>query len=301
MDRDKQCRARFIGQPNFPVAEMTWTPFPRVGQLVTFDGNSSHVFDPVTGAIDYLGITRWIWDFLNDGSIEASGGRGAASLVQYAFQAAGMHEVRLVVEGGRFFDEDELTRTIEVLPPQGTLFGLTVGKAGAGRGHIATEPPGLLSCGTLCTLTGPVLLESGATVTLSASPESDSAFSGWTGCDSVNGNLCTVTLNASRSVAAAFAPTAADPRLTVVITATGGPSSVIAVSPPANVINCHASTGGPVCSQTFAPGTVVQVRPSNTTLELLLFDHWTGCDSIGPLGACTVTLTGDRTVTMTVR
>jgi hypothetical protein len=56
-----------------------------------------------------------------------------------------------------------------------------------------------------------------------------------------------------------------------------------------------------VCSQTFAPGTVVQIRPSNSTLELLLFDHWTGCDSVGALATCTVTLTGTRTVTMTLR
>jgi alpha-tubulin suppressor-like RCC1 family protein len=302
IDRDKQCRVQFLGRPEFPVAVMTWSPeFPRVGQLVTFDGSASHVFDPVTGAIDFSRITSWNWDFQNDGSIEASGGRAAASIVQQAFQAPGDQQVRLEVEGGRFFAEDDQLGTVSVLPATSPLFGLTVNKAGAGLGTITSQPQGVLRCGTTCTTFGPLLLESGTTLTLQPTPEPDAVFSGWTGCDTVNGNLCAVTLGSNRNVEATFVPAASDPRLTVVIAGTSQIASVIAVSPPSNSIACQASTGGPVCSQTFAPGTVVQIRPSNSTLELLLFDHWTGCDSVGPLATCTVTLTSDRTVTMTLR
>jgi hypothetical protein len=38
------------------------------------------------------------------------------------------------------------------------------------------------------------------------------------------------------------------------------------------------------------------VRPSDTSIELGLFDGWSGCDSVGGLFACSVTMTNNRTV-----
>jgi hypothetical protein len=56
---------------------------------------------------------------------------------------------------------------------------------------------------------------------------------------------------------------------------------------------------GGVCSASFPPGTVVSVGPTSSDLELGRFAGWAGCDTVGTLAACTVTLTGDRTVTAT--
>ena len=85
--------------------------------------------------------------------------------------------------------------------------------------------------------------------------------------------------------------------LTVVLNKPSGSfGSVMAVSPPQNTIDCRGSNG-PMCAQTFASGTVVMVRPDNSSIELGRFGGWSGCDSVGALFACTVTLTGDRTVT----
>jgi alpha-tubulin suppressor-like RCC1 family protein len=85
--------------------------------------------------------------------------------------------------------------------------------------------------------------------------------------------------------------------LTVVVNKPSGSfGSVMAVSPPGNTIDCRGSTG-PMCAQAFAPGTVVVVRPDDSSIELGRFGGWSGCDSVGVLFACTVTLTGDRTVT----
>jgi len=41
-------------------------------------------------------------------------------------------------------------------------------------------------------------------VTLTATPAIGSVFTGWSGCDSVSGTRCTVTMNRQRSVTAEF-------------------------------------------------------------------------------------------------
>jgi hypothetical protein len=43
-------------------------------------------------------------------------------------------------------------------------------------------------------------------VTLTATPDTLSLFDSWTGCDSVNGNQCIVTMSAAKSVVAKFQP-----------------------------------------------------------------------------------------------
>src|SRR5437016_11773193 len=41
-------------------------------------------------------------------------------------------------------------------------------------------------------------------VTMTASPASGSTFTGWSGCDTVSGATCTVTMTAAKSVTATF-------------------------------------------------------------------------------------------------
>ena len=48
-------------------------------------------------------------------------------------------------------------------------------------------------------------LSSGTTITLTATPDPESHFAGWSGCDSVAANRCTVILAASRTIGADFA------------------------------------------------------------------------------------------------
>jgi hypothetical protein len=47
-------------------------------------------------------------------------------------------------------------------------------------------------------------VSSGTTVTLQAVPGTSSAFEAWSGCDSVTGNACIVTMTSAKSVSAAF-------------------------------------------------------------------------------------------------
>ena len=74
---------------------------------------------------------------------------------------------------------------------------LTVNFPGAGSGTVTSSPSGL-SCATTCSAHFP-----SGTVTLTATPNG-STFGGWSGCDSMSGQTCTVNLTSDRTVAVTF-------------------------------------------------------------------------------------------------
>ncbi len=83
-----------------------------------------------------------------------------------------------------------------------TLVGtraLTLTRAGTGSG-LVTSAPGGIACGSACTASFDV----GTAVTLTAASDAGSGFRSWSGCDSVSGNQCTVTMTAARAVTASL-------------------------------------------------------------------------------------------------
>jgi hypothetical protein len=80
-----------------------------------------------------------------------------------------------------------------------TTRSLLVTKSNGGSGTVISSPSGI-NCGATCSAS----FNSGTGVTLTATPDSGSAFVDWSGCDGVNGNVCTVTMNANKSVTAVF-------------------------------------------------------------------------------------------------
>lgn len=76
---------------------------------------------------------------------------------------------------------------------------LAVSSNGSGYGTIVSNPAGIL-CGYSCAY--PFIQKS--LVTLSASPQAGSFLKSWTGCSSLNGNLCNVSLSENMSVTATF-------------------------------------------------------------------------------------------------
>src|SRR5882762_1408427 len=78
-------------------------------------------------------------------------------------------------------------------------FTLTASKTNLGSGTVTSSPAGI-NCGSTCSAS----YVSGTTVTLTATPAFLSSFGGWSGCDSVSGNVCTVSMNSARSVTANF-------------------------------------------------------------------------------------------------
>jgi uncharacterized repeat protein (TIGR01451 family) len=79
---------------------------------------------------------------------------------------------------------------------------LTVAKAGAGSGSVSSSPAGI-SCGGDCS----EYYDHGATVTLTASADAGSLFSGWSGDCTGTANPLVITMDVDKSCTASFDPT----------------------------------------------------------------------------------------------
>ena len=166
------------------------------------------------------------------------------------------------------------TAKVTVTAPPETL---TVSKGGAGAGTVTSSPAGI-SCGATCTHD----FAGGTMVTLTPTPDSGSAFTGWSGdCTGTGG--CTVTMDQARAVTANFGVAR-----TLTVSKSGNGSGGVTSSPAG--ISCGAT-----CSHDFADGTMVTLTPAATTGST--FAGWSG-DCTGT-GGCTVTMSQARSVTAT--
>jgi hypothetical protein len=158
-------------------------------------------------------------------------------------------------------------------------FAVSVVRAGSGSGTVTSAPAGI-SCGSACS----ARFATGTSVVLTASPDSNSTFAGWRGCDTADGARCTVAVSATRTVTATFQ--VISHRLSVT---KGGTGSGVVASP------AGLSCGG-VCSRVLNSGTRLQLTatpdPGST------FAGWSGGGCSG-IGLCSVTLTAATTVTAT--
>ena len=289
IDADKTCRARITPQAAVPVARFSHgIPVHigiHVGDVVTFNGLESHMFDPVTGTEDRSAIRTLAWDLDGDGVLnDAVGNRATAGTAQYAFQTVGSFPVRLRVEGGPFDLQDTAERTITVFPADEPLHELTVVKTGAGRGTVVTNPQGLIACGESCGVVGPILLEEPATITVIAQPAHGSTFVGWSGngCSDTAATI-QIAMTEARTCTARFAPS--EFPLSVTTTAGGSVTS----SPP--LVQC-----GIDCSAMVPGGTsIVLTAVPDPGFEV---DSWTGCDFVTGT-QCTVAMVAPRAVGVT--
>lgn len=80
---------------------------------------------------------------------------------------------------------------------------LSVSLLGTGSGSVTGNPTGI-SCISGSSNGCSALYNSGANVTLTPSEQSGSLFAGWSGCTSVVGNDCNVTMNSNKSATATF-------------------------------------------------------------------------------------------------
>ncbi|PYN23297.1 MAG: hypothetical protein DMD99_14300, partial [Candidatus Rokuibacteriota bacterium] len=128
---------------------------------------------------------------------------------------------------------------------------LSVVLAGTGTGSASSSPPGI-TCGTDCSEP----YDRGTVVTLTASPGSGSTFNGWSGCDTVSGATCTVTLSAAKSVSATFNPSSQLFTLTVNRAGTGSGT----VTSSDGLISCPSS-----CTATYDSSTSVTLTASPAT------------------------------------
>ncbi|HDL20814.1 MAG TPA: choice-of-anchor D domain-containing protein [Nitrospirae bacterium] len=155
-----------------------------------------------------------------------------------------------------------------------TLYTLTLATSGTGSGSAASSP-GKINCPGTCS----DQIGDGTVVTLSATPDANSMFSGWSGdADCPDGE---VTMVADTDCTAAFIPV--QYTLTVNINPSGG-GTVTGAG-----INCPGD-----CTEPAASGTTISLTATETAGYT--FSSWSGCDT--PSGnQCDMTMDADKTVT----
>lgn len=135
-------------------------------------------------------------------------------------------------------------------------FTLTVSNSGTGTGTVKSSPAGI-DCGTNCLKS----FASGTSITLTATSDSNSIFTGWSGACSGT-TTCKITMDFDKSVTANFST-----GYSLSINKTGAGSGTITSSPSG--INC-----GKDCLKSFVAGTLVTL--SATADSGSIFSEWTG-------------------------
>ena len=154
-------------------------------------------------------------------------------------------------------------------------FTVTVTKTGTGTGTVTANPAGI-NCGGDCTGTYP----GGTTVTLIATAEAGSVFTGWSGGGCAGASSCVVSTTATVTATFSVIP----PPITVTVNKNGTGAGTVTSNPTG--INC-----GGDCTGTYPGGTTVTLTPSPSAGSL--FAGWSGgCTGTGLCQvASTVTVT----------
>ena len=161
---------------------------------------------------------------------------------------------------------------------------LTIAGSGTGSGSVTGSGIACAHTGAGDTGTCSAQYSTGTNVTLTAAPTAGSAFVGWSGASCV-GLTCTVTVDASKTVTAAF--TLAPVTLTVTTTGSGG-----IVTSGDSTISC-----GSTCSASYTVGTVVNLTAATTTAGYM-FTGWGGACT-GTTPTCAVTMSAAKSVSAT--
>ena len=157
---------------------------------------------------------------------------------------------------------------------------VSITTAGNGSGSVTSDPGGV-DCGETCEAT----FDHYTVVTLTASADTGSTFTGWEGDCEADGLSCTTTVTGTRNVTATFTLIT----YTLSVTKDGNGAGSIASVPSG--IDCGAT-----CSASFDYNTLVTLTASPDTGSVLT--GWVGDCTANGL-SCTTTVTGTRDVTAT--
>jgi hypothetical protein len=164
-------------------------------------------------------------------------------------------------------------------------YTLTVSKYGTGYGTVTSDLAGI-SCGSDCTED----YTYGTVVTLTATPDEGSTFTGWSGACSGTGT-CTVTIDSAKSVTATFTLN----QYTLTVTKSGTGSGTV------NATGCTLSWNGNTGTCTADHGTSITLSgTANTGSVFTGWSNGTGsASSCTGTENCTFTITEDSSVTAT--
>jgi len=157
---------------------------------------------------------------------------------------------------------------------------LNVVRAGTGSGTVTSSPAGI-TCGADCNQD----YAQGTMVTLTATPNAGSSFTGWSGGGCAGTGTCTLTMAAATTVTASFAPV----QYTLTVMAAGAGTGTVTSSPTG--ISCGAD-----CTESYNAGTGVTLTAASATGST--FTGWSGGGCAGT-GICAVTMNAATTVTAT--
>jgi hypothetical protein len=136
--------------------------------------------------------------------------------------------------------------------PAGPGQTIEVSTSGTGNGTVTSNPVGI-NCPSGCEAE----LNSGASVTLTATPEAGSAFEGWTGGGCTGTGFCQVILNSATAIDAKFGPAPVSSALSSAATSAAvnpGPSGPSAASPGAPKLGKASARGATVTLEATVPG-----------------------------------------------
>ncbi len=182
-----------------------------------------------------------------------------------------------------------VTATFDLSP----IVDLTVSFAGTGTGTVTSSPAGIdcanVSGGGSSSCTASFV--SGTDVTLTATPNGGSTFTGWAGGGCTGTGTCVVTMSAATNVQASFTPPGFGLTVSVDGTGTG------IVTETSSGIACSIAAGmmSGTCSSTVPAGMVV--FPIAAVEQGSIFAGWGG-DCSGT-GLCMLPMTQARAVTAT--
>lgn len=170
-----------------------------------------------------------------------------------------------------------------ITPPAVTVqYQLTVIKSGTGSGDVAPDTGTLSWVGNQ----GTGSYASGATVTLTATPALRSSFTSWKGCTTINGNTCTVSMTAAKTVTATFT---SDPKYAVKVKVKiKGIIATDLITSDLPGISCPLD-----CTESYWKDEVVTLTA--TPPADFMFSGWSGA-CIGTESTCTLTMTTKKSV-----
>ena len=158
---------------------------------------------------------------------------------------------------------------------------LSVTKGGGGGGSVISSPAGI-ECGEVCSAG----FDHGTEVTLTATASGGSEFKEWTGCGSVVGGQCKVTMSAAKAVDAKF--DLIPGKVLLEVSKPGNGTGTVTSSPTG--ISC-----GGVCEAGFTEGSAVTLTAAASPGSK--FVGWTGCTSEPGPTECKVTMSAAKSVT----